>query len=111
MTKQASQTQKDDSHSASASVASAGSALPEAQRFKKGQRVFIINCTAGGTFFIEGEAIVVKPPKSDGEQAEVRFIKSGELYDRFIDPEAQADPFDFVSRLNLQVREAKAARS
>jgi hypothetical protein len=79
-------------------------------RFKKGDTVQIVNCGLNGTFYVEGEAVVVKPPKGDS-QATVRFVDDGETVERFIDPAAQADPFDFVSRLNLAVREAAEAKS
>lgn len=79
-------------------------------QFKKGARVSIVNCTPSGAFFVEGEAVVVKPSKNEG-QATVRFVRTGELAERFIDPAAQADPFGFVSELNLKVREAAGVQS
>lgn len=66
-------------------------------REQRGARVFIVNCGANGTFFVEGEAIVVKPAKTQDGMATVRFVDDGETCERFIDPAAQADVFDFVS--------------
>lgn len=77
---------------------------------QRGDTVFIVNCTPSGTFYVEGEAVVVKPAKNADGQATVRFVKSGDVAERFIDPAAQADPFDFVSQLNLRAREAGAQR-
>jgi len=68
---------------------------------KKGQHVAIINCTVGGTFFVEGFATIVGEPKPIDEQQRVRFDTGyRQVVERFVDIEAQADPHEYVSLLN-----------
>jgi hypothetical protein len=66
-------------------------------RFKPRQRVWIINCTLGGRFLVEGRARIVRRLGED--RYLVRF-PDGELVERFVDPKAQADPHAFVRTLN-----------
>ena len=65
--------------------------------FTPRQRVWIINCTLGGRFLVEGHAQIVHRLGED--RYLVRF-PDGELVERFVDPEAQADPYAYVRTLN-----------
>ena len=65
-------------------------------RFKPRQRVWIINCTLGGRFLVEGRSWVVRHLGED--RYLVRF-PDGELIERFVDPKAQADPYAYVRTL------------
>jgi hypothetical protein len=65
--------------------------------FKPRQRVWIINCTHGGRFLVEGRARVVC--RLDDDRYFVRFA-DGDLVERFVDSKAQADPYAYVRTLN-----------
>jgi hypothetical protein len=66
-------------------------------RFKPRQRVWIINCTLGGRFLVEGRARIVR--RLSDNRYLVRF-PDGDLVERLVDPQAQADPYAFVRTLN-----------
>lgn len=68
---------------------------------KRGRVVAIINCTPGGKFFYEGDAIVLTFRRD--AQSTVRFVESGDECERFIDPQAQASPRAFAKSLNARV--------
>lgn len=82
--------------------------MNEIHNFKKGDWVFIINQSAGGEFYIEGKGQIVAPVKTIEDRYKVRIKQreSWETYERYVDPNAQDDPYDFTSRLNAQLREA-----
>lgn len=65
--------------------------------FKPGQQVWIINRTLGGRFLVEGRARVMRHLGND--RYLVRF-PDGYLVERFVDPNAQADPYDYVRTRN-----------
>ena len=65
--------------------------------FKPRQRVWIINCTLGGRFLVEGRARVVRHLGDD--RYLVRF-PDGDLVERCVDPKAQADPYASVRTRN-----------
>jgi hypothetical protein len=65
--------------------------------FKPRQRVWIINCTLGGRFLVEGRARIVR------HLGDCRYLvrfPDGDLVERFVDPKAQADPYAYVRTLN-----------
>jgi hypothetical protein len=66
-------------------------------RFKSRQRVWIINCTLGGRFLVEGRARIVR--RLGNDRYLVRF-PDGDLVERVVDPKAQADPYAYVRTLN-----------
>jgi hypothetical protein len=68
--------------------------------FKSGDRVVIVNMTIGGRFIVEGRATVKRPLRRTEEYYSVVFDNSAGSYERFIDPAAQADPEEFVRKLN-----------
>jgi len=73
--------------------------------FERGTKVSIINCTMGGKFIVEGEAVILNKVKGVDEQYRVRFLRNGkpslgEEYERFVDPQAQQDPVHFVQVMN-----------
>jgi hypothetical protein len=65
--------------------------------FKPGQQVWIINCTLGGRFLVEGRARVMRHLGDD--RYLVRFL-DGDLVERFVDANAQVDPYAYVRKLN-----------
>ena len=74
--------------------------------FRKGEKVHIINSSMGGTFIIEGRATVLRPIKDVDEQYLVDFGDGFGPVERFVDPQAQADPAKFIERLNDDRRTA-----
>ena len=62
------------------------------------ETVYVINQTMGGTFFLEGQATVIRQLKRD-RWALVDF-GDGLPVERYIDPEGQAKPAAYVSALN-----------
>jgi hypothetical protein len=62
-------------------------------RFKPRQRVWIINCTLGGRFLVEGRARVARHL---GDNRYLVRFPDGELVERCVDPKAQADPYAYV---------------
>lgn len=70
--------------------------------YTKGQRVAIINKTYSGKFIVEGYATVRSHPSGD-DFYNVRFEgedSESQVYQRFIDPAAQADPVGYCIKLN-----------
>ncbi len=67
--------------------------------FKKGDTVYVINCTIGGMFFVEGQAIIKRIVPNIDEQYVVDFGDKMPVQ-RFVDPRAQGQPVTFVERLN-----------
>jgi hypothetical protein len=65
--------------------------------FKPRQRVWIINCTLGGRFLVEGRARVVR--RLGDDRYLLRF-PDGDLVERSVNPEAQANPYASVRILN-----------
>jgi len=70
-----------------------------AASFRKGDRVHVLNCSMGGTFFIEGEATVLKVIDARMNQYLVDFGDNMPV-ERFVDAGAQADPAKHVAWLN-----------
>lgn len=68
--------------------------------FKAGAVVTVFNQTLSGKFFAEGRALVLRRIADTDEQYRVRFEKSGDEVERFVDPAGQEDPAAFVKRLN-----------
>ena len=73
--------------------------------FKRGDKVWIINCTYGGKYILEGQAVILSRVKDDDEQYRVRFIRNGqpslgEEYERFVDPQAQRHPELYINAMN-----------
>lgn len=65
--------------------------------FKKGDYVWVINRTYGGTFIVEGKAAVLKVL---GEDRALVCFDNGDKVERFIEKEAQANPEEYVAMLN-----------
>lgn len=72
------------------------------QKFKKGDKVAIINSTMGGKFIVEGYALIVRPVRDVDSQYLVNFGDGSGSLERFVDPAAQDDPQGFVVRLNAE---------
>ena len=69
--------------------------------FKRGDKVWIFNCTMSGKFIVEGQAVILDKIKDVDEQYRVRFMPSlGEEYERFVDPAGQRHPELFVNVMN-----------
>jgi len=68
-------------------------------KFKKGDKVVVINATSGGEYFVESrDATVVRQLSNFTPRYKV--LIDGEECDRFIDVMAQSDPDKFVFDLN-----------
>jgi hypothetical protein len=65
--------------------------------FEPGQRVWIINRTLGGRYLVEGRARVVRHL---GDDCYVVRFPDGDLVERILDPQGQADPYAHVRTLN-----------
>ena len=64
--------------------------------------VNVINCTLGGTYFVEGRARVLKT--IDGDTKLVDFEDGYGPVERFVDPQAQdEDVAEYVSELNTNL--------
>jgi len=72
--------------------------------FKKGNKIWVINCKMSGTFFVEGRATIRSLVDDMEEQYIVHFDGDRTLghpeCERFVDPAAQDDPGHFVAELN-----------
>lgn len=66
--------------------------------YSVGTQVVIINSTMSGRPIVEGRAIIKKLLDAD-EYYRVKFVRDSGLYDRFVDPAAQADPAAFVAKM------------
>jgi hypothetical protein len=77
-----------------------------AKRYKKGDRVAVLNTTYSGRVFVECERAIVVRDYGDG-QCDVRIEGEG-VFARFVDPAAQADPHAFATQLNEQLQAARA---
>jgi hypothetical protein len=69
-------------------------------KFRKGQKVYIINSTMGGTFIVEGQATIVRRILDVDSQYLVDFGDGFGPVERFVDPLAQDNPAEFVAHLN-----------
>ena len=80
--------------------------MPYDARFeirKRGEQVWVIAAGFDGTLRVEGRATVVGPATTGCcGYFRVRF-EDGDVCDRFIDREAQADPEGYVRRVNAQI--------
>ena len=74
-------------------------AQPTTARFHKGDTVHVLNCSMGGTFFIEGSATVLKVLDASGNRYLVDFGDNMPV-ERFVDAGAQADPAKHAAWLN-----------
>lgn len=88
-------------------MTSTAAAADQPRKFRKGERVYILNCTISGRFFIEGEATVLRAVDDVAQQYVVSF-DDGIAVERFIDVEAQDDPAGMVARLNDPQRDPAA---
>lgn len=77
-----------------------------ASNYKRGDKVAIINSTAGGQFLVESHAATIVRPFGDGYY--VVNIDGDEVL-RYVDKYAQADPDAFVKTLNGQAAIAASA--
>ena len=71
------------------------------KKYKKGEKVYIINRKLSGDFIVEGQATIVK--HICDETYEVRFGDDRETYERFIDPSAQDSPEEYAVLLTESI--------
>lgn len=76
--------------------------------YDKGDRVAIVNRTMSGKFIVEGYASVTSRADAT-EHYKVRFTGDRASYLRFVNLEAQEDPYKYVAELNKTNAEASAA--
>lgn len=82
--------------------------LASKHAFKIGDRVAIFNSTLSGRPIFEGYAVVKKLLDTD-EYYRVSFAPAyAGAYDRFVDPDAQADPQAFLAKLEAEFAAAYA---
>jgi hypothetical protein len=67
--------------------------------YKKGDIVTIFAVKPSGIFFIEGKATVIKKISEDDNYL-VTFKDDDESFERYVDPEGQDNPKEYVEKTN-----------
>lgn len=78
-------------------MTSAAAAQMNVHPHKRGDRVTVFSRNGRGEYIIEGEATIVRPIKALDYTYMVAF--SDGQYQRFVDPDGQADPQAFLAKL------------
>lgn len=78
------------------------------RKVKPGGRVAIVGARHDGYLFVEGYAVVLRRGEID-DRWRVRF-EDGDVVERYVDPEAQADPQGYVARINAELDAARGGQ-
>lgn len=78
--------------------------MADIHNYKVGETVYVINRTIQGEFFLEGKAKIKRLLPNEDRYA-VQFLTSDgkfakQVHERFVDPAAQDEPWDFLRQLN-----------
>lgn len=80
----------------------------EVHNYAVGDIVYVLNQTISGRLFLEGRA-KIKRLLHNKDRYVVQFLSardgkpSKQCYERYVDPNAQDEPIDFVEQLNAKV--------